>query len=187
MKIQRKDGCTYLLTYLLTHSLNPWSKIFEKLIVTQLVKKYSAFLWNSKIHYCVNKNPLLDPILTHSNPVRSIDPYLPKVHLNVIFPPTPRSSQWSLTFGPPNKNPVNTSPLPHACHMSRPPHHWLNHPNNIRWRIQVMKFVIMQFSPRTVFFPFRSKYLPQHSVLKNPQSMSLPESKRSSFAPIQHN
>jgi hypothetical protein len=32
------------------------------------------------------------------------------------------SSQWSLTFGPPNQNPVNTSPLPHACHMSRPLH-----------------------------------------------------------------
>jgi hypothetical protein len=41
-----------------------------------------------------------------------IDPYLPKVHLNVILPPMPRSSQWSLTFGPPNQNPVNTSPLP---------------------------------------------------------------------------
>jgi hypothetical protein len=32
---------TYLLTYLLTHSLTPWCRIlFEKLIVTQLVKKY---------------------------------------------------------------------------------------------------------------------------------------------------
>jgi hypothetical protein len=27
------------------------------------------------------------------NPVRPIDPYLPKVHLNVILPPTPRSSK----------------------------------------------------------------------------------------------
>jgi hypothetical protein len=32
---------TYLLTYLLTYSLTPWRRIlFEKLIVTQLVKKY---------------------------------------------------------------------------------------------------------------------------------------------------
>jgi hypothetical protein len=59
----------------------------------------------------------------------------------------PRSSQWSLAFGPPNENPVNTSPLPHACHMSRLPHPpWFNQPNTIRWRIQVMKFIIMQFS-----------------------------------------
>jgi len=34
----------------------------------------------------------------------------------------------------------------------------------------------MQFSPRSVFLHFRSKYLPQHSVLKNPQSMSLSQS-----------
>jgi hypothetical protein len=44
----------------------------------------------------------------------------------------------------------------------------------------------MQFSPWSVFLPLRSKYRPQHSVLKNPQSMFLPQSERPSFAPIQH-
>jgi hypothetical protein len=39
------------------------------------------------------------------------EPYVPKVHLNVILPPTPSSSQWCLTFGPPTQNPVNISPL----------------------------------------------------------------------------
>jgi hypothetical protein len=83
---------------------------------------------------------------------------------------------------------TNTSPLLHACHMSRPPHPpWFNHPNNIRWRIQVTKFIVMQFSPWFVFHPFRFTYPPQHPVLKNPQSMFLPRSERSSFAPIQHN
>jgi hypothetical protein len=29
--------------------------------------------------------------------------------------------------------------------MSSPPHPpWFNHPNNIRWRVQAMKFIIMQ-------------------------------------------
>jgi hypothetical protein len=42
------------------------------------------------------------------NPVRPTDPYFPKVHLNVILPPTPRSCQWSLSFGRPNQNIVNT-------------------------------------------------------------------------------
>jgi hypothetical protein len=56
----------------------------------------------------------------------------------------PRSSQWSLAFRPSNQNPVNTSPLPHACHMCSPPHPpWFNHPNNIQWRIQVMKLIIV--------------------------------------------
>jgi hypothetical protein len=64
--------------------------------------------------------------------------------------------------------------------MSRPPHPtWFNHPSNIKWRKQVMKFIIMQFSPRYVFLPFRSKYPPQHSVLKNPESMFNPGPRRS--------
>jgi hypothetical protein len=70
--------------------------------------------------------------------------------------------------------------------MSHPPHPpWFNHPNNIRWRIQAMKSIIMKYSSRFVFLPFRSKY--QHSVLKHPQSMFLPQSERPSFAPIQYN
>jgi hypothetical protein len=71
--------------------------------------------------------------------------------------------------------------------MSHPPHPpWFNHPNNIRWRIQAVKFVTMQFSPLFVFPPFRPKYL-QHSVLKNSQSVFISQSERPSFAPIQHN
>jgi hypothetical protein len=112
---------TYILTYLLTHSLiTPWCRIlFEKLIVIQLAKN---ILWNPKVHYRVHKSPPPKPILSQANPVRPIDSYLPKVHLNAILLLKPRSSQWSLLFGPPNQNPVNTSSLPHACHMSRPPH-----------------------------------------------------------------
>jgi hypothetical protein len=45
--------------------------------------------------------------------------------------------------------------MPHV-RLTHPP--WFNHPNNIRWRIQAVKFIIMQFSPRSVFLPFRSKY-----------------------------
>jgi hypothetical protein len=62
-----------------------------------------------------------------------------------------------------------------------------NHPNNIRWRKRAVKYTIMQFSPRDVYSPFRSKYFPRHSFLKNTQSMYLPQSDRPSFAPIQHN
>jgi hypothetical protein len=103
--------------------LTPWFRIlFEKLIVTQLVKKHPTFLRNPKVHNRVHKSPPLNPILSQPNPVRPIDPYLPKVRLNVILPPTPRSSQWSLAFGPPNQNPLSTPPLPHACHMSISPH-----------------------------------------------------------------
>jgi hypothetical protein len=86
--------------------------LFEKPIVTQLVKKYLAYLWNPKVHHRVHKSPQLDSILSQLNTVRSIDPYLPQVHFNVILTPTPRSSQWSLSAGSPNQNPVKTSPFP---------------------------------------------------------------------------
>jgi hypothetical protein len=63
----------------------------------------------------------------------------------------PRSSQWSLPFRPPNQKLVNTSPLPHACHMFCPPQPpWFNHPTNIQWRIQSVKLIIMQYSPWSV-------------------------------------
>jgi hypothetical protein len=111
--------------------------------------KYSAFFMEHEGSLSCSQKPAIGPFLSQPNPVRPIDTYLPKVHINVIFSLVPRSSQWSLTFGTPNQNPVNTSPLPHACHMSRPPRPpWFNHPNNIQWRIQAVKFIIMEFSPR---------------------------------------
>jgi hypothetical protein len=78
-------------------------------------QKYPAFLLNTKVHHRVHKSPPLDPILSQPSPVRPIDPYLPEIHLNVILPPTLRSSQWSLAFGPPNQNPVSTSPMRATC------------------------------------------------------------------------
>jgi hypothetical protein len=70
------------------HLLTPWCRtLFEKLTVTQLVKNYPAFLWDPKVHYRVYKSLPLDPILTQPNPVRPINTYLPKIHLNVILPP----------------------------------------------------------------------------------------------------
>jgi hypothetical protein len=60
--------------------------------------------------------------------------------------------------------------------MTCPPHPpWFNHPNNIRLRIQAVKFIIIQFSPWSIFLPFRSKYLPQHSVLKTLSLCSSPK------------
>jgi hypothetical protein len=115
------------------------------------VNSYSACQTIACFPYCVHKVSPLDSILSQLNLVH-INPYLPKVHLNVILLPMPRSSWSSLPFGPPNQNPVSTSPLPHPCYMPyspQPP--WFNYPHNTRWRIQSMKFIIMQFSPWHIF------------------------------------
>jgi hypothetical protein len=50
-----------------------------------------------------------------------------------------------------------------------------------------MKFIIMQYSSWSFFLPFRFKYPPQHSVLRNPRSMFLPQSQRPSLEHIQYN
>jgi hypothetical protein len=69
-----------------------------------------------------------------------------------------------LTLGLPNQNSVHTSPIHHACHMSRSPHLIsFNHRNNIWWKKQQMKFIVMLFCPRFDFLPFTYQYPPQHS------------------------
>jgi len=45
----------------------------------------------------------MDPILSQQNQIRPVDTSLPQFHLNVILPPTPRSSEWSLLLGPTTK------------------------------------------------------------------------------------
>jgi len=55
---------THLLTYSLTHSLTPWCRIlFEKLIVTQLIKKYPFFMEPEGLSLC-SQEPVTDPTLS---------------------------------------------------------------------------------------------------------------------------
>jgi hypothetical protein len=51
-----------------------------------------SILWNPKVHYRVYKSSPPVPILRQTNSVHNIQSYLWEDHLNVIYPPTSRSS-----------------------------------------------------------------------------------------------
>jgi len=55
-------------------------------------------LWNLKVHYRIHKNPTLVPILNQINPVHAFTHNFPKLRSNIIFPLTPISFEWSLSF-----------------------------------------------------------------------------------------
>jgi hypothetical protein len=62
----------------------------------------------------------LSPILSQSNPIQPLTPYLFQTSSNIALPSTPRSSEWSLPSSTFNQNFVRISHLLHACpsHLS---------------------------------------------------------------------
>jgi hypothetical protein len=60
----------------------------------------------------VNKSPPPVPILSQINPVHTTPSCFPKIHSNIILPPTSRSSEWSLSFWLYHQNPICTPLLP---------------------------------------------------------------------------
>jgi hypothetical protein len=76
-----------------------WSRVlFEKLIVTHLLKYFAILLWNSKVYYHVDRachRSLSWARWIQSTQSRSV--YF-KTHFNDVPAVTPRSSKWSLAF-----------------------------------------------------------------------------------------
>jgi hypothetical protein len=65
----------------------------------------------------------------------------------------------SLSHRFPHQNPVYATPLPHTCYLLRPSHSSLfDHPNDIGRAVQIIKFLIMYFSPLPCYLvPLRPK------------------------------
>jgi hypothetical protein len=104
--------------------------------------------------------------LSWSRPIQSISPYYTsKIHLNIIHPPGLFPSGFPI-------NNLYAILFPHSFYMTHPFHSRLDHFDCTCWRIKVTKFLVMQTSPPYCHFvPLRSKYSPQHLVLKRSQSI----------------
>jgi hypothetical protein len=126
-------------------------------------------------HFIEPEGSLLQS-LSQTNPIHTTPFQLSKINLNIIHPPTSWSTQRSLSLWLSYQQPTYVPLLPHSCYMSSPSHSpWLDHSNHTWGRLQMTKLLIMQFSPPSHnFSPFRSKYSPQHPVLKYLQSIFLP-------------
>jgi hypothetical protein len=131
-------------------------------------------LRNPKVQYRTHKRSSLIPILSQIIPIHTIPSCLPKIRFDIVHPPTSCSSHWHLYFWFSQQYLICIFPLPFVLHP-RPSHPtWLDHSNYTWRRVQVMKLLIMLFSPTSCHFnPLRSNYSHQHPVLTHPHSVFL--------------
>ena len=75
--------------------------------------------WTLRVHNCVHKRPPQVPIVSHKNPVPTLQSYCFQINFNIILPSTPRSSKWPIPFRIFHQNSSCIS-LP-IIHTPRPP------------------------------------------------------------------
>jgi len=168
-----------LPSYLLT----PWSRVLlEKLTGSHLVKKLHAFYGTPRIITTFTSARHLS--LSWARSTQFMPPHPTSWRAILILCSHLRLALSSGLFpwGCPPK--TLNAPLS-MCYIRRPSHSSrFDHPNNIRWGLQIIKPLYIQFS--RYFVPLRPKYSPQHPILKHPQPKFLPQCERPSSTPIQN-
>jgi hypothetical protein len=148
--------CNYILTYSMEQSPS-WEA--NQFVASQEILR---ILLNPTVHYRIHKCPPPVSILSQPSPVHIPTSHFLNIYSNIILPSTPGSPQWSLslTFPPPKPytrlSPPHPRYMPHPFHFSR-----FYNPHNIGWGLQIMKLIIMKFSPLPCYLvPLRPKYSP---------------------------
>ena len=177
----------YLFTYLLTYSMvqSPsWEA--NRFVASQEIPRISR---NPKVHYRTHKRPPPVSILGQPNSVHIHTSHLLEIHPNIIHTSTPRSPQWSPSLRFLHQERTHHPLLTHTRYMPSPSYSSrFSYPHNIGRGAQIIWLLVMQSPPfpRYLVLP-RSKYSPQHHVLKHPRLPFLPQYQRPSFTPIQNN
>ena len=179
----------YLLTYLFTYLLTPWCRVLlEKLTGLQLVKKFPTFHGTRRFITALTSVPHLS--LSWASPIQSIYTHPTSWRSTLLLFTHLRLGLPSGSF-PPVSIPrpyTHPSPHPYAPHAQpisffsilSPAQYWVKSTNHLAPRYAISSIPLL---PR----PPRSKYSPQHHVLKHPQLPFLPHCQRPSFTLIQDN
>jgi hypothetical protein len=104
----------YLLTYLLTYSTQhspSWEA--NRFAASQEIPR---ILSKTKVHYGIHKCPPPVSTLSQLNPLLIPTSHLPKIHHNIILPPTPESPQRCLSLRFPHQNLYSPLPSPTELH-----------------------------------------------------------------------
>jgi len=170
--IQLSEKTTYLLTHSMVQSPS-WEA--NRFAASQEFPRISR---NPKVHYRTHKRPPSVSILGQPNPVHIPTSHLLEICPNIIHPSTPRSPQWSLSPSPHPYTP-HAQPISFFSILS-PAQYWVRSTDHLAPRYAISSTPLL---PR----PPRSKYSPQHHVLKHPQLPFLPLCQWLSFTPVQNN
>jgi hypothetical protein len=153
--------CHQFLTRNMTMEINTYSgcwALLEEPSIVQPLKNFPAFHGPQRFNILFTR--ALHWSLSWSMSIQSKPSHLSEIHFNIGHPPKSWSSQWSLSFWLSHRYPISFPPfvLRATSHPS-----WLDHSNYTWRRVQVMKLLIMQFSPPSChFISLWSKYSPQY-------------------------
>jgi hypothetical protein len=176
-----KPSTGLILTYVLTHSLNPWCRVLlEKLNGFQEIKKIPSFCRTRGFITVFTRARHLYHEPDQSNPCTNI-------LLNINLESMLRSPSRLFPSGFFHQKTVYTSYLRHTRYMSRPSYSRFQCPNSILCGVQQSKILIICFSSIPCHLVLLKPKYSHHPTLKHTQPTILTHRERPRFTAIKKN